>query len=66
MIGFDNWFTVENVFGNEFCFSDAEIINIVANGLRGELILELQVSEIWGLEMLKQQLVELFLQVVLV
>ncbi len=46
MIGFDNWFIVENVFGHEFCFSDAEIINVVANGLRGELVLEVQVSDL--------------------
>ena len=46
MIGFDNWYIVENVFGHEFCFSDAEIMNVVANGLRGELILEVQVSDL--------------------
>lgn len=46
MIGFDNWFTLENVFGHEFCFSNAEIINAVANGLRGELVLEVQVSDL--------------------
>ena len=37
MKGFDNWFVVENIFGCEFCFSNAEIMNVVANGLRGEL-----------------------------
>uniref|UniRef100_UPI003FEFF9FF hypothetical protein n=1 Tax=Gemmiger formicilis TaxID=745368 RepID=UPI003FEFF9FF len=26
-------------FGCEFCFSNAEIMNVVANGLRGELVL---------------------------
>ncbi len=38
MIGFDNWFTLEKVFGHKFSFSNAEIINAVANGLRGELV----------------------------
>lgn len=46
MIGFDNWFVVENIFGHKFCFSNAEIMNVVANGLRGELVLELQVSDL--------------------
>lgn len=45
MIGFDNWFTIENIFGPEFCFSNAEIMNVVADGLRGELVLELQVND---------------------
>lgn len=45
MIGFDNWFTVESVFGHEFCFSNAEIMNVIANGLRGELVLEVQVND---------------------
>ena len=46
MKGFDNWFVVENIFGCEFCFSNAEIMNVVANGLRGELVLELQVNDL--------------------
>ena len=46
MIGFDNWFVVDKIFGNEFCFSNAEIMNVVADGLRGELVLELQVDDI--------------------
>lgn len=45
MIGFDNWFVVEHIFGSEFCFSDAEIMNVIADGLGGELVLELQVSD---------------------
>ena len=46
MTGFDNWFVVERIFGREFCFSNAEIMNVVANGLCGELVLELQVSDL--------------------
>ena len=46
MIGFDNWFVVEEIFGQEFSFSDAEIVNVVVNGLSGELVLELQVSDL--------------------
>lgn len=45
MIGFDNWFAVEKIFGHEFCFSNAEIMNVIANGLRGELVLEVQVND---------------------
>ena len=52
MKGFDNWFVVENIFGCEFCFSNAEIMNVVANGLRGELVLELQVND-WLRHILK-------------
>ncbi len=46
MIGFDNWFTIENIFGHGFCFSNAEIMNVVADGLRGELVIEMQVSDL--------------------
>ncbi len=46
MIGFDNWFVVENIFGHGFCFSNAEIMNVVVNGLLGELVLEVQVSDL--------------------
>lgn len=46
MIGFDNWFVIEDIFGHDFCFSNAEIMNVVANGLRGELVLELQVNDL--------------------
>lgn len=46
MIGFDNWFTIEKIFGEKFCFYDAEIMNVVANGLAGELVLEVQVSDL--------------------
>lgn len=45
MIGFDNWFAVENIFGHEFCFSNAEIVNVLAKGLSGELVIELQVHD---------------------
>ena len=37
---------VRSIFGCEFCFSNAEIMNVVANGLRGELVLELQVNDL--------------------
>lgn len=46
MIGFDNWFVLEKIFGKAFCFSNAEIMNVVADGLRGELTMELQADDL--------------------
>ena len=46
MTGFDNWLVVEKIFGTDFCFSNAEIVNVIANGLAGTLTLELQVKDL--------------------
>lgn len=46
MEGFDNWFVIQKIYGEDFTFLNAEIMNAKADGLCGTLELELQVSDI--------------------
>ena len=46
MTGFDNWLVVENIFGTDFSFFNAEIVNVIANGLAGTMTLELVVKDL--------------------
>lgn len=44
MIGFDNWFVIQNIYGEEFSFQNAEILNLKADGLCRTLNLEIEVD----------------------
>lgn len=33
MLGFDNWFVIQNMYGEDFSFLNAEIYNLKADGL---------------------------------
>lgn len=45
MLGFDNWFVIQNMYGEDFSFLNAEIYNLKADGLCGTLELEVEAGE---------------------